>query len=80
VTRHAPRRTLQLERAARALELARSRVAAREPGWDPWRVVDAQARYDAALAAALGEPADETDPDAGSRDGVPRMLLGRDGR
>lgn len=73
-----PRRTLALDRAARALELARERVAARLPGWDPWRVVDAQARYDAALAAALGDGPDDTDPDTASG-AVPRALVGRGG-
>ena len=70
----APRRTLQLERAQKALERARAALAAHEPGWDPWRVVEAESRYQAALAAAL-DGGDSPAPEP--RDGVPRMLRGR---
>lgn len=64
----APRRTRALAAADRALQRARERLAAGEPGWDPWRVAEAQARYDAALNEALagggrlepiGEPVDD---------------------
>ena len=73
-----PRRTAALERAQRLLDRARDAVANREPGWDPWRVVEAQARYDAALAAALdggGGVGLVDDVDA-----PPRAYVGRGGR
>lgn len=78
----APRRTLALVRAERALQRARERLAAGERGWDPWRVTEAQARYDAALADALdaGSAGRAPDPDDDLAGGVPRMLLGRGGR
>lgn len=70
----APRRTRALAAAERAVHEARRRVAAGQPGWDPWRVAEAEARHAAALAAALAygtEPA----PDPAGDDGrVPRML------
>lgn len=73
-----PRRTRALVAAEKALQRARDRLAAGERGWDPWRVADAQARYDAALADALGDGPTPVDSDA---DGLaPRMLVGRFGR
>jgi hypothetical protein len=72
-----PRRTSALDRAQRQLDRVRAGVAAHEPGYDPWRLVEAQARYDAALAAALDGPAE---PDDAGRDLPPRAYVGRGGR
>lgn len=74
MTGTAPRRTAALERAQRALDRAREAVAAHEPGWDPWRVAEAQARYDVALQAAL-----DGEPDAPFGYDGPRALRGRAG-
>jgi hypothetical protein len=74
----APRRTAALVAAEAALNRARDALAAGEPGWDPWRVTEAKARYDAALASALdGVGADAPEP-RGPR--IPRMVRGRGGR
>lgn len=74
----APRRTKTLVAAERALQRARDRLAAGEPGYDPWRVAEAVARYEAALAEALADgPAPADAADVGD---IPRALIGRGGR
>jgi hypothetical protein len=66
--------------AEAALNRARDALAAGEPGFDPWRVTEARARYDAVLAAALdGVGVDAPEP-RGPASRVPRMLRGRGGR
>lgn len=77
-----PRRTAGLVAAETALNRARDAVAAGEPGWDPWRVAEAKARYEAALAAALdGAGGPDAYPEPAGRAGrVPRAVRGRGGR
>jgi hypothetical protein len=62
------------------LDRVRAGVAAHEPGYDPWRLVEAQARYDAALAAALDGLAKGDLGDDDGRDLPPRAYVGRGGR
>lgn len=69
-----PRRTRALVAAERAVQTARRRLAAGEPGWDPWRVADAEARLAAALADALDGGAAETPEPRDDAGRVPRML------
>lgn len=72
----APRRTKALVASERALWRAREDLAAGR--CDPWRVTEAQARYDAALTEALlgGGRLAPVDLD----EDVPSMLIGRGGR
>lgn len=75
----APRRTAALVAAEAALNRARDRLAAGEPGYDPWRVTEARARYDVALASALdGVGRDVAEPAAVRR--IPRARSAVRGR